>query len=244
MEHTEQDVVILDTLRTVKDYFAVKGQDVRLHKGRSVVSIMVDGRRHFLKRYWLAPSQIVKRHVTRGMHELAMIDWLNENGFAGPKVVRRGHVGRFPVFFRAYFLMEEVSNEWPFATAYRRPAVRPVELLSALATFAARLHDAHFVHTDFSERHILVGHNGERSTFRLIDVERARLGCLSEQSKANDLATLVASVLDEDLRRELRGRFVEDYVAARRNLKASVDFRACLEKAQPTRLFFKHLNRR
>ncbi len=227
----------LDDLETVTDFFAVEGKDVRVHKGRSVVSVMADGRKHFLKRYWLAPSQIFKRHVSRGMHELKMIDWLNENGFAGPKVVRRGHVACYPFYIKAYFLMEEVPNERPLADACRRPEASSADILSALAAFAARLHDAGFVHTDFSERHILVGNTDGRETFRLIDVERARLGCSSEQRKANDLATLAASVWDEDLKRELRGRFIDDYIAARRSLKANVDFRERFEQAKPTRSF-------
>ena len=77
----------LDELQTVDDVFAVSGETMREHTGRSVVKLNVDGKTHFLKRFWLEPSQLFKGHVRRGFHELRIIDWLNTHGFAGPKVV-------------------------------------------------------------------------------------------------------------------------------------------------------------
>ncbi|MHC5112290.1 MAG: lipopolysaccharide kinase InaA family protein, partial [Planctomycetota bacterium] len=156
--------------------FALDGDEMRTHKGRSVVAITVDERIHYLKRFWFTPSQLFKRHVARGFHELRMIDWLNANGFAGPKVVRRGHSRFGPLIRRMFFLMEEVPGECALEAAWRHVDARTDDLIQQLADFAARLHDAHFVHTDFSERHILVSEHGDQFGFRLIDVERASVG--------------------------------------------------------------------
>ncbi|MCH8207280.1 MAG: hypothetical protein IH956_09800, partial [Chloroflexi bacterium] len=62
----------LKNLQSVEDVFALKGDDMRVHKGRSVVAITLDGKRHYLKRFWVVPSRVFKRHVARGLHELRM----------------------------------------------------------------------------------------------------------------------------------------------------------------------------
>ncbi len=234
----------LDTFRSVDTAFAVVGEDMRVHKGRSVVRVSVDGRTHYLKRYWLAPSQLFKRHVARGFHELRMIDWLNANGLSGPEVVARGDDGTIPfVRSRLFFLMAEVSDELPLERAWRSHAKDSKGILEELARFAGRLHDSGFVHTDFSERHILVGRDAQQRsddanwTFRLIDVERAQVECRSEQLMANDLATLAASVLNQSLRQRIETDFIEMYVANRHTLASGIDFRAMLARAKPTRSF-------
>lgn len=232
----------LDSFTDIDHVFAIEGHAVRLHRGRGVVRVEVDGERHFLKRYWLRPTRPFKRHVALGFHELGMIDWLEANGFAGPRVVARGHSGMMLIRRRMFFLMEEVAGEMPFEATWGSCAEDRDALVSQLATLAARLHDAGFVHTDFSERHILVGRQADSDardagqfTFRLIDLERASVGRLSESKAAADLKTLAASVQDLELRRILETDLIDEYLARRRTLSPSVDFRALLGRAQPTR---------
>ncbi len=224
--------------QNVDDAFAIIGDEMRVHKGRSVIAVSVDERTHYLKRFWLTPSQLFKRHVARGFHELRMIDWLNGNGFAGPKIVRRGHAGIGPLATRLFFLMEEVPDELPLETAWRKSPEDADAILADLATFAAKLHDAGFTHTDFSERHILAGRGSTGWTFRLIDVERARLGRVSDNLAAADLATLAASILDEDLKDRIKAGFLDDYVNKRGTRSSNNDFRDLFTRAEPTKDFY------
>ena len=210
---------------------------MRAHKGRSVTRIMVDGRLCYLKRYWWTPSQLFKGHVSRGCHELDVIDWLNGNGFAGPRVAARGRSSVLAMTTKLYFLMEAVPGEVPLEEAWRRHPDDGDGLLSAVAAFAARLHDRGFVHTDFSERHILVGGPERGWTFRLIDLERARIGHRDERRSMNDLKTLAASVSAEELRRAIEDRFLDTYAAHRRSLRPEADVRSLFARAQATKDF-------
>lgn len=227
----------LDTFSDIDRVFAIEGDAVRLHRGRGVVRVVVDGTKHFLKRYWFRPSRPFKRHVALGFHELSMIDWLPENGFAGPRVVARGHAGVLGFRSRMFFLMEHLYGEAPFEATWLANASDRDRLVSQLAGFAARLHDAGFIHTDFSERHISIDLGMDHPTFRLIDLERASVGRRTEPRAAADLKTLAASVQDTQLRRILETDLVDEYVAHRKTLSASVDFRALLGRAQATRTF-------
>lgn len=226
-----------DELQTIDDVFAVSGEAMREHTGRSVVRLNVDGKTHFLKRFWLEPSQLFKGHVRRGFHELRIIDWLNTTGFAGPKVVRRGSSGVAAWRLRMYFLMEEVPGELPLEAAWATHRDRRDSLLHALASFAARLHNAGFIHTDFSERHILVGLYKAAWTFRLIDVERASVGRVADTRVGGDLATLSASVMNERLRKKLRTDFLDHYATQREYWPADYPVRALVERSKPTKSF-------
>ena len=84
------------------------------------------------------------------------------------------YVSRFFIF-RMFFLMEKISTEAPFEATWLENANDRDGLVSQLARFAARLHDAGFIHTDFSERHIFVDCDAQQPTFRLIDLERASI---------------------------------------------------------------------
>ncbi len=222
---------------SIRDVFALQGDEVRTHRGRSVVALTIHGRRHFLKRFWLDLAKPFGRSVSRGLHEMRMIDWLNNNGFAGPRIVRRGSSGVGPLRTRVFFVMEEVAGEAPLEATWRKLSDKRMALIDELATLAARLHDAGFVHTDFSERHIFVGGTAGAWSFRLIDVERATVGRVHESRAAADLATLAASVVDRELAEVVRTRLVDRYLAARTTLEARVDFRALLSRAKPTKSF-------
>ncbi len=227
----------LGDLDQIEDVFAAVGESMRTHKGRSVVRLQVDGKTHFLKRFWLATSQLFKGHVRRGFHELRIIDWLNTNGFAGPEVIRRGWSGVRPLRTRMYFLMAEIPDELPLEAAWATHRDHRDALLHSLAGFSARLHDAGFLHTDYSERHILVGRADDAWTFRLIDVERANVGRATDAKVADDLATLSASVMNERLRKELRTIFLDDYAAQRESWPREYPIRALVEKGEPTKVF-------
>ena len=183
-----------------------------------------------------------------------MIDWLNDHplenqchtSFAGPRIVRRGADSLLRLRRRVFFLMEEVPDELPLEASWRRFSQQGDELLRALAEHAARLHDAGFCHTDFSERHILVGGWADDRlktgptdgwTFRLIDVERGHVGRASPTRAAADLATLAASVSDDHLRAQITTVFLDDYIARRRTLPPNLDFRPLFARATPTRTF-------
>lgn len=226
-----------DAFVSIDRVFTLDGEMLRAHEGRSVVRLTVDGKPHFLKRCWLSPSQVFKGHVRRGLHEIQMIDWLNHNGFAGPSIVQRGQARLGPILTRVFFLMEEVPGEAALEAAWRKAPHEMDRLLAEVATFAARLHDAGFIHTDFSERHILVGGEAGGRTFRLIDVERATVGRRAEPKAAADLATLAASVMDDGLRNGIQTTLVDEYIAARKSLDNSIDFRKLFQAAQPTRSF-------
>jgi hypothetical protein len=99
------------------------------------------------------------------------------------------------------------------------------------------LHDRHFYHRDFSERHLYVGENGNAHTFRQIDVERAQVGVRDEAKAAADLKTLAASVANETLRVHLAGGFINTYLNARQNGPISAAFKALYAKAQSTKTF-------
>ncbi len=222
---------------SVSAAFAVDGLEMRSHKGRSVEQVIVEGGVHYLKRYWLAGSQIFQRHVARGYHELRMIDWLNQQGFTGPKVVRRGDSRCLGIGLKLFFLMEEVKEELSLETVWRKNPDGANKLLQELASFTAKLHEAGFVHIDYSERHILVGGGEGRRTFRLIDVERASIGKSTPQLLANDLATLVESIADHRLQSLVRGDFIDMYIAERSTLTSGDEFRRLFSQATPTKSF-------
>ncbi len=217
--------------------FALAGDEMRMHKGRGVVRLELDGRAYYLKRYWLAASQLFQRHVSRGLHELRMIDWLNENGFAGPVVVARGHSRILGLTNRLFFLMAEQEEEHPLEQAWWLMPDRADELIDGLAGFAARLHDSGFVHTDFSERHIYVGRSEGDWTFRLIDVERARVGRIDDRAAAADLKTLAASIDDQVLRERVGTTFLDGYAARRVNRSGMEDWHELFKQARATRAF-------
>ncbi len=227
----------LTDFTSTDNVFALAGENMRAHKGRSVVRVAVDGGTFYLKRYWLAASQVFQRHVARGLHELRMIDWLNGNGFAGPRVVARGSSRALCLTTRLFFLMEEVAGEMPLEQTWWKMPQSGDSLLDALATFAARLHDAGFVHTDFSERHIFVGRGNGEWSFRLIDVERARTGLRDDRLAAADLKTLATSIADQTLRERIGRTFLEDYVSKRTTLPSTTDMGALFAKATATRAF-------
>ncbi len=226
-----------DAFQTMDGVFAMVGEELRLHKGRSVVAVSINGHQFFLKRFWFVPSRPYKRNVVRGLHELRMIDWLNSHGFAGPKVVRRGTGGSFPLKLRCFFLMEHMPRESTFEAVCRNYPDKVDSILAALASFTARLHDAGFVHTDFSERHIFVSGEECRWTFRLIDLERASVGQFREWRAAADLATLGASVADHRLREKIDSDFLDAYIAGRSTLPSGLDFRKLFAVASPTKSF-------
>lgn len=236
----------LDSFSDIERVFAIEGRAVRLHRGRGVVGVVVGGRDHFLKRYRFRPSRPLKRYVASGFHELRMIDWLPANGFAGPRVVARGHAGTRFMCSRMFFLMEKIAGESPLEATWEKNVEDRDSLVRDLAGFAARLHDSGFIHIDFSERHIFVGRAGDHAvgdadkrTFHLIDLERATAGRRTEPRAAADLKTLAASVKDPHLKRRLETDLIDEYVALRRTLSPSVDFRALLGRAQPTRSFLR-----
>ena len=224
--------------RSVDEMFALKGEAMMTHKGRSVVRVTLDGTVHYLKRFWLCPSQVFKRLVAQGLHELGMIDWLNGHGFAGPVVVSRGWSGLGPVRTRVFFLMRQVPGELPLERYWRRNRDQVDLLVGALATHAARLHDCGFYHHDFSERHILVAGEGEgRFSFRQIDLERARVARPSEGRAAADLKTLACSIAAPALRRRMETDLVERYLACRDPAPGRGRFLALLADARPAKVF-------
>lgn len=227
----------LDCFDSPRTAFGIAGDAMRVHRGRSVVALNINGHPHYLKRYWLTWSKLFKRQVARGFHELRMADWLEANGFLGPRIVRRGQSAVGPFCTRVFFLMEEVPDELPLETAWNRRDDVQDGLMRNLASFAALLHDKGFVHTDFSERHILVGRQDRDWSFRLIDIERAAIGVKSEKKRAADIATLLASVMSRELREVLRAEFLDAYVAHRSTLDRALDFRLLVESAKPTKSF-------
>ena len=227
----------IEAFGSTDDVFGIAGTPVRTHSGRSVVKFCRNARTYYLKRYWFAPSQLFKRHVARGFHELQVIDWLNDNGFAGPRIVARGQSRFLSVSTRLYFVMEEAPDEVPLEQAWWRFSQKGDSLLDTLSSFAARLHDAGFIHTDFSERHILVGRVQAGWTFRLIDLERARVAVRDDRLAAADLKTLAASVADENLRRRIEADFLYDYIGKRETISRGTDMQALFAEASPTRSF-------
>ena len=221
----------------IDQVFAIEGESMQTHTGRSVVRVSVDGRPHFLKRFWLTPRQVFRRLVAQGVHELAMIDWLNDNGFAGPIVVARGCARRLGFCTRMYFLMREVEGEFPLERYYRRNRNEVGSLITALAAHTARLHDAGFYHCDYSERHLLVGKDRADYRFRQIDLERASVGSRHEARAAADLKTLACSIADDTLRGLIEGEFVDDYVRRRSTAPPVDQFRRLLAAARPTKTF-------
>lgn len=138
---------------------------------------------------------------------------------------------------RLFFLMEDVAGEMPLEQTWWKHPEWADDLLDELATFAARLHDAGFVHTDFSERHIFVGRGGAGWTFRLIDLERARVGEVDDRAAAADLKTLAASIADQKLRERIGGGFLDAYASRRTTLSPSTDLRRLFDLASATRSF-------
>lgn len=197
--------------------FAVTGQTMRAHRGRSVVRLNVAGRAHYLKRFWFTPSRALKRYIARGIHELRMIDWLASHGFGGPRVVARGRSGVGPIATRLFFLMEEVPGELDLERFDRLHPDSTDALVLALAEHTARLHDAGFHHYDYMATHILVGQgpgNGAPG-FRLIDVERARATGSRLRDDATDLNKLLTSVGEGSLRTCLERTFLDGYLSCR-----------------------------
>lgn len=217
--------------------FAIKGEAMMVHAGRSVVRVDVEGRPHFLKRYWLTPLQVFRRFCAQGLHELAMIDWLNSRGFLGPEVVARGVGRRLGLRTRVFFLMRQAEGELPLERFARRNGDRVEVLIQALAGHTARLHDKGFYHTDYSERHIHVVALGEGFQFRQIDLERARVGRRDDGQAAADIKTLQCSIANERLADMIEGPFVEHYLSQRTTAPSAGEFRALLRRARPTKTF-------
>jgi len=227
----------LTAFDSVDRAFAVEGEPMRLHRGRSVVRVQVDGAWCYLKRFWWTPSQTLRRFVSQGLHELAMIDWLNSHGFCGPNVIARGVQRRFGFNYRMYFVMREADGELPLERYYRRNRESAGTLIDALAAHTARLHEAGFYHHDYSERHLLVGQSTEGLHFRQIDLERARQGQRNEKTAAADIKTLITSIADETLAEKIETDMVSRYITNRRTAPDLATFRALLRTAQATKTF-------
>ncbi len=219
------------------DAFRVDGEAMRVHRGRSVVRVEVDGCTHYLKRFWFTPGQVFRRFVAQGLHELAMIDWLNAGGFTGPMVVARGLERRYGMRWRMFFLMREVPGEIPLERYWRRNRDEADALIGALAEHTARLHDAGFHHHDYSERHLLVSRRNGAFRFRQIDLERAGLASPNDTAAAADIKTLAASIAAEELRQCIEGPFVDRYLAARKSGSTAERFKDLLAAAKPTKSF-------
>ncbi|GJM25743.1 MAG: hypothetical protein DHS20C16_21580 [Phycisphaerae bacterium] len=217
--------------------FEIEGEPMQTHQGRSVTRLTMDGETHFLKRFWLTPTQVFRRFVVQGLHELAMIDWLNENGFAGPSVVARGSEKRFGMWHRMMFLMRAAEDEVPLERFCRKHPDRRDDVLSSLAGHTARLHDAGFYHRDYSERHLFVGRQNGDFRFRQIDLERASVGSRQEAKAAADVKTLACSIADPVLVAAVEGPFLDAYLKERSTLDSGDSFRALLAKAIPTKSF-------
>ncbi len=217
--------------------FRLKGEPMQTHQGRSVTRVAVDGQTHYLKRFWLTPTQIFRRFVAQGMHELAMIDWLNGNGFAGPVVVARASEKRFGFWNRMMFLMREASGEMPLERYCRRHPDQRDMVIKQLARHTAQLHDAGFYHKDYSERHIFVCCENGHHAFRQIDLERASVGARSESKAACDVKTLACSIADPELAGTIEGAFLEAYVQDRSTLVSGESFRDEFRTAIPTKSF-------
>ena len=229
--------VNLSDFDNLNHVFQIDGEPMQTHPGRSVVRLNIDGQTCFLKRYWLIGRQVFRRFIAQGLHELAMIDWLNANGFSGPEVVARGVATRLGIRTRMFFLMRQVEDELPLERFYRRNREAVDELTRSLAEHTARLHDAGFYHRDYSERHIFVGRATERLTFRQIDLERASQGVRQEPNAAADLKTLACSIANEDLRTLIEGDFVDRYLECRKTAPPRDTFLQMLAAAQPTKTF-------
>lgn len=210
---------------------------MQTHAGRSVTRVTVGGETHFLKRFWLTPKQVFRRFVAQGMHELAMIDWLNANHFTGPEVVARGVQRRFGIPIKMLFLMREASGETPLERFCRKHSSDRDAVFRDLAIHSARLHDAGFYHRDYSERHIFVRREEGGFGFRQIDLERASAGKRREQKAAADLKTLACSIADSDLSAQIEGSFLDVYLDRRTTVGSTDSFRKLLAAAAPTKSF-------
>ncbi|MCA9772558.1 MAG: hypothetical protein KC466_09115 [Myxococcales bacterium] len=222
-----------DSWRDMDRVFALEGEPMRVHRnGRGVWRLDLSDGTYYLKRFWFRFRYPMKSRLSRGNHELRMIDWLNANGFAGPEVAARREERRWGWGTRLFFLMREVSGEVPVSQAWLdRKDERPA-LLAACAAYVARLHQRGFHHHDLMTKHLFAASGPKGWSFRNIDVERATVGAPNPKKAARDLLTLACSVHFEPLRTELLTRFVDDYLAARPELDAA-GFRALHERLSP-----------
>ena len=200
---------------TVAGAFALRGETMRAHEGRSVVRLRDGSRTWFLKRFWISRRRFFKRTVSPGRHELRMIDWLVGQGFNGPRVVGRGMERSGPLIRRLFFVMEEVPGEVDLERYCRAHVEEGEAVMEALAEHTARLHNAGFFHHDFLATHILVGQGDGGLTFRLIDVERGRCCRPSVRAAATDLNKLFTSLGDGSKTGRLAEAFLDRYLARR-----------------------------
>ncbi len=229
--------MVLQDFNDLDLVFQVKGEPMQTHVGRSVTRVTVDGANHFLKRYWVTPKQVFRRFVAQGIHELSMIDWLNEHDFAGPNVVARGVERKFGVLTRMMFLMREATGEMPLERYCRKHPSQRSAVLDSLARHTANLHDVCFYHKDYSERHLFVRYQNGEHAFRQIDVERATVGSKRETKAAADIKTLACSIADPELSAAIEGAFLDQYIDLRATLDSRQSFRDLYATAVATKEF-------
>jgi heptose I phosphotransferase len=200
----------------------LEGQVARAVAGRETLRIAAGGKTYYLKRHrgvgwgevfknWL----VLKRPVIGARNEYEACLRLASAAVAAPTVAAFAESGG-SIASRSSFVMCDALMEYEDLEALterwflEEPA--PLEkrrLVTAVARFARRFHDAGVVHRDFYICHLLINAAGELA---VLDLHRALIfEHLPVRWRERDLAALLYSTLDLPLSRRSWLRFVREY---------------------------------
>ena len=208
--------------------FSLEGEIFRDVPNRRTLKVNIAGRDYFLKlHYGVGWGEVLKnwlqfkRPVLGADLEYRAFRALAEEGIpapiaagyassAGSTAKRRSFVLSDPLV--GYTTLEDVVDEWlkhPPTLRQRR------QVLRAVARFAARFHQAGFVHRDFYVCHILLKDDAwaeGRVELAVLDLHRAQqFAQLPPRWRHRDLAAMLFSVLDLNLTPAEWLRFVRIY---------------------------------
>ena len=211
--------------------FDLHGEVFRNVAGRRTLRVALGDRWFFVKQHeGVGWSEILKnwlqlkRPVVGAENEYIACLGLAEAGIRAPRVAAFAQSGDFAPYRRSFVLCDELSghtNLEEVALQWLEEPPTPkasLHLLTAVALFARRFHQAGFIHRDFYLCHLLVAAEDfsrlEREVPELgvLDLHRARhFDIIPDRWLKRDLAALMFSSLDLGLTQFSWLRFVRIY---------------------------------
>lgn len=154
-----------------------------LYKGRNELrECEVAGKQLVVKSYatpnW--PNRFAYGRIRSSKAERAYryAEMFRQNGIGSPEPVAFFTQGKHFLFDKGYFVCLKSTCPYTYRDLLSRPFPRETEILQAIARTTARMHEAGFLHKDYSAGNILFDDRQPEIQVEIIDLNRMRLGSI------------------------------------------------------------------